>query len=144
MTKVHAVCSLVGYRFGLEFQSELLSQYFHGGRVHTSTATVIDIVIYIKKYNSRSTHLLALHITLERTHHDSCSTILFLNQCYTWKLVNGTFIYRYYRLLIHSLQCFTGKLSIKIHSNYNGASEHALLNSNPDFAYFLLVLALFE
>ena len=140
MTKVHAVCSLVGYRFGLEFQSELLSQYFHGGRVHTSTVTDNSH----RQYNSRSTHLLALHITLERTHHDSCSTILFLNQCYTWKLVNGTFIYRYYRLLIPSSHCFTGKLSIKIHSNYNGASEHALLDANPDFAYFLLVLALFE
>ena len=139
MTKVHAVCSLIGYRFGLEFQSELLSQYFHGGRVHTSTGH--SHKHSHRQYNSRSTHL---HIILKLTHHDSCSTILFLNQCYTWKLVNGTFIYIYYRLLIHSSHCFTGKLSIKIHSNYNGASEHALLDSNPDFAYFLLVLALFE
>ena len=56
------------------------------------------------------------------------------------------YIYRYYRLLIHSSHCFTGKLPIKIHrhSNYNGTSEHELLDSNPDFAYFLLVLALFE
>ena len=131
MTKVHAVCNLVGYRFGLEFQSELFM-------VAECTATVIDIDNI--NHNSPSTHILVLHFTLERTHHESCSTILFLNQCYTWKIGNGTFIYIYYRLLIHSSHCFTGKLSIKIHSNYNGASEHALLDSNPDFAYFLLVL----